>query len=264
MIGLLLRLYPAGWRARYGDEFAVMLGERALGPFDVADVLLGAFDAHLHLRGLGAASEQRKGIAMTLRIGGMAALIGGPLWALSLVGAGLTQNPSLWLVLSVVATVLLLLALVGLSAFQARRHPALVWLAFVIPALGALTSIAGLIGMALFGDLRFVLDYSAWYVWFVGTLTMFGGSGLFALATWVSRNLSRAGAALVGLSSLTIVPALGIASGLPPIAGDLPPEVVVALLLSAVIAFALGWAALGVSAVRIDSQGSATLRGASV
>ena len=54
IINLLLRCYPARWRARYGDEFAAVLDERPLGPFDVADVLLGALDAHLHLRGLGA------------------------------------------------------------------------------------------------------------------------------------------------------------------------------------------------------------------
>jgi hypothetical protein len=65
MIALLIRLYPARWRARYGDEFAVVLEERPLGPFDVADVLLGALDAHLHLRSLGAASEHRKGFAMS-------------------------------------------------------------------------------------------------------------------------------------------------------------------------------------------------------
>ena len=69
MIALLLRLYPARWRARYGDEFAAVLEERPLGPFDVADVLLGALDAHLHLRGLGAASQHAKGFAMSLRIG---------------------------------------------------------------------------------------------------------------------------------------------------------------------------------------------------
>ena len=73
MIALLLRLYPARWRARYGDEFAAVLEERPLGPFDVADILLGALDAHLHLRGLGAASEHGKGFAMSLRIGGYAA-----------------------------------------------------------------------------------------------------------------------------------------------------------------------------------------------
>ena len=53
MIGLLLRCYPSRWRARYGEEFAAILAERPLGPFDVADVLLGALDAQLHLRGLG-------------------------------------------------------------------------------------------------------------------------------------------------------------------------------------------------------------------
>jgi len=42
---LLVRLYPARWRARYGDEFELVLGDRPLGPFDVADVLLGALDA---------------------------------------------------------------------------------------------------------------------------------------------------------------------------------------------------------------------------
>lgn len=52
----LLRCYPRRWRARYGEEFAALLEERSLGPFDVIDVLLGALDAHLHLRGLGAAA----------------------------------------------------------------------------------------------------------------------------------------------------------------------------------------------------------------
>src|SRR3954451_1440112 len=84
LIALLLRLYPARWRARYGDEFAAVLEERPLGPFDVADVVLGALDAHLHLRGLGAASEHQKGFAMSLRIGGYAAIAGGVLWLLAL------------------------------------------------------------------------------------------------------------------------------------------------------------------------------------
>ena len=257
MIGLLLRLYPAGWRARYGDEFAVMLAERALGPFDVADVVLGAVDAHLNLRGLGAASEHRKGIAMTLRIGGIAALTGGPLWTVSLIGAGLTDSPNPWLVLTMVATALLLVAFVGLSAFQARNHPVLVWLAFAIPGVGALISIVGLIGMVVVGDLRFVLDHSAWWVWMIGTLAMFGGSVLFAIATWASKSLSRVGAALVGLSSLSVLPMIGIA-------GVLPEPAQIALLIVGLAAFALGWAALGASAVRIDRVGSATFRGASV
>ena len=99
MIALLLRLYPARWRARYGDEFATVLEERPLGPFDVADVLLGALDAHLHLRGLGAASQHAKGFAMSLRIGGYAAIVGGVLLFTSLVagqliGDGASASPS--------------------------------------------------------------------------------------------------------------------------------------------------------------------------
>ena len=58
MRSLLIRLYPARWRARYGDEFAAILEERPLGPFDVADILLGAFDAQLRLRGRDAAIKQ--------------------------------------------------------------------------------------------------------------------------------------------------------------------------------------------------------------
>ena len=51
MTRLLLRCYPARWRARYGDEFEALLDEASLGPFDVADILLGAIDARLRLRG---------------------------------------------------------------------------------------------------------------------------------------------------------------------------------------------------------------------
>ena len=92
MIALLIRLYPARWRERYGDEFAAVLAERPLGPFDVADVLLGALDAHLHLRGLGAASQHAKGFAMSLRIGGYAAILGGILWFVALAGNAINDG----------------------------------------------------------------------------------------------------------------------------------------------------------------------------
>ena len=114
----LLRLYPARWRARFGDEFAALLEERPLGPFDVADILLGALDAHLHLRGLGAASQHAKGFAMSLRIGGYAAIAGGALLFSSL-GAGqlLGEGAIGFALVGVfVATLAVLVALVGLSA----------------------------------------------------------------------------------------------------------------------------------------------------
>ena len=48
MIGRwLVRLYPADWRARFGEEFLDLLESRPLTLRAVADVLRGALDAHL-------------------------------------------------------------------------------------------------------------------------------------------------------------------------------------------------------------------------
>jgi hypothetical protein len=44
----LLRLYPAAWRARYGDEFAELLAARPPSIRDRVDIVLGAVDARLH------------------------------------------------------------------------------------------------------------------------------------------------------------------------------------------------------------------------
>jgi hypothetical protein len=57
----LLRLYPAAWRARYGEEFAdVLVGQRAsLGL--VMDVFGGAIDAHLHPQKQASPSQQIQG-----------------------------------------------------------------------------------------------------------------------------------------------------------------------------------------------------------
>src|SRR5260370_41417119 len=46
----LVRLYPAGWRERYEDEFVATLEDACLSLADYADILLGALDARLFLR----------------------------------------------------------------------------------------------------------------------------------------------------------------------------------------------------------------------
>jgi hypothetical protein len=43
----LLRLYPRGWRERYGDEFLALVGDRSLGLPQFIDIVSGAIDAHL-------------------------------------------------------------------------------------------------------------------------------------------------------------------------------------------------------------------------
>jgi hypothetical protein len=43
----LLRLYPAAWRARYGEEFLATVGDGGLRARDVFDILMVAIDAWL-------------------------------------------------------------------------------------------------------------------------------------------------------------------------------------------------------------------------
>ena len=115
MRALLIRCYPAAWRERYGDEFASILEERPLGPFDVADILLGALDARLRMRDRRAGVTQRKGFSMSLRIGGIAAILGATSLAIAwFLGSGLVEvdDTVAWL---------MLLAGPGPSARRSRR-----------------------------------------------------------------------------------------------------------------------------------------------
>ncbi|HEX5826753.1 MAG TPA: hypothetical protein VFY23_04475 [Candidatus Limnocylindrales bacterium] len=264
MRALLLRCYPARWRVRYGDEFEALLGERPLGPFDVADVLLGALDAHLHLRGLGAASEHRKGFAMSLRVGGYAAVIGGVLWLLVLAGNAINDGRESgvpFLSYAVVgATIATLVALIGLSAFQARRHPALTWAAFAIPALGATVGLFAIAAMVVTGDSdSALLGVSSWFVASMGLLAMVLGSTLFALATFRTHALSRPGSVMLGLGAVLVFIALAGISG-----GLLPSPLEPLVILAAVVVFPAGWVLLGVSALRVTGPAPLTIEGASL
>lgn len=264
MIALLLRLYPGRWRARYGDEFAAVLEQRPLGPFDMADILLGALDAHLRLRGLGAASQHAKGFAMSLRIGGYAAIVGGVLWLLVLAGNAINNggdSAAPFLGYAVVgATVMTLVALIGLSAFQARSHPVLTWAAFAIPAIGAVVGLLGYAAIVVTGDSDATLigGISPWVIGSIGLLTMVLGSILFAVATWLSRSLSRTASGLLAVGAVLVVLALFGASG------ALATPIAVVPIVAAIVVFPAGWVALGVSALRRDGVGRPQLEGASV
>lgn len=244
MIALLLRLYPTRWRARYGDEFAALLAERPLGPFDVADVLLGALDAHLHLRGLGSWSDHRRGSPMSLRIGGLAALAGGSLMLISFLAAQVRSD--LGNLLLFVGFGAVLVALAGLSASLSRTHPALAWTAFLVPAtgigvatLGALIEVA-MPGRALAGIL------TGWHLFFVGFLTSIAGSALFALASLRSTSLPRPGVlALLTGSAFTL---LWVAVSI--VANVAAPAPLAFVLQLGPLTFPIGWVALGVLSVR--------------
>jgi hypothetical protein len=241
MRSLLIRCYPARWRTRYGDEFEAILEERPLGPFDVADILLGALDAQLRLRGRMSDIQQGKGFSMSLRIGGFAAILGGAVFALGiLVGIGIVGSvePVVPGILLVIGSLALLVALVGLSAFQARVHPVLSWAAVVITAAGTIVAIGGIVGLQLAAE-----EY--WMAFILGILGAFVGSTLFAIATYRTAALSRGAALLVGVGSVLSIGAAQGGNSLGPI-----PLVVTS------IGFALGWFVLGIHAVRLDRPAS--------
>lgn len=235
MRSLLIRCYPAAWRKRYEDEFLAILEERPLGPYDVADILLGALDARLRSRGRRAARPNGRGLSMSLRIGGAAAILGAVLWAVAgLLTLGLAGNADSGVPVATLVTgmVVLLVAVAGLSAFQARTHPGAIWVAFAVSAIGTLAFLAGYVGMIVLAVDGF------WNLWFIGLLTVMLGSGLFAVVTYQTRVLSRLGAALIGIGILVLV-----SGGVVQINSLIP---------IGMACFALGWFTLGVQAIRLD------------
>ena len=257
MRSLLIRLYPARWRARYGDEFEALLEERPLGPFDVADILLGALDAQLRLRERGSDTQKGMGLTMSLRLGGAAAILGAILFLTGFVVTSLDDIegaeafPGVALFLAGAA--LLLLALVGLSAFQARRHPRLIWAAFAVPAIGLTMIGVGIVAMAAMGDRPFLGGFSPWNIWILGVFATVVGSGLFAIATYRTNALPRAGAGLLGAGSAVLLAVIFVGMGLV----GIPEAMVPALTLVGLLAFTAGWFALGWTALRHDQPATA-------
>jgi hypothetical protein len=244
VIGLLIAVYPAYWRLRYGEEFRAVLESRPLGPFDVADVLLGAIDARFALRFAGAAAHG--GHVVMLRLGGSGAVFGGVLWFLGMAVASASGgSDGTGLLLVTAGTFGLLFALVGLSAFQAYRAPRLAWAAFGIPAIGAVVSLVGLVGMTLQGDDPWVGSWSGWSVWMIGLLTTLIGSVLFAVATIRAAVLSRRAAMALAASSVVVVV---VAAGL--VGTEEATDASRLLIALSLLAFSGSWVALGVAALR--------------
>ena len=245
MRGFLLRLYPAAWRTRYGDEYAALLEERPLGPFDVADVLLGAIDAHIHHRGR-AAAQNRRGLTMTPRLAGQAAVVGGFLILIGLLPLEKTPTfPGAFVMLA--GAGVLVVALAGLSGFKSRQHPLVVWATFMIPAAGIMMCWVG--GVAQFLG---AASGGSWSMLGLGVGTMIIGSALFAAITYRTGALPRPAATLLGLSTgLLLAPMV--------ISGLFQDRLVSGAVLLVTfqvgtVGFPIGWIALGWAAIRLDRR----------
>jgi uncharacterized membrane protein YeaQ/YmgE (transglycosylase-associated protein family) len=244
MIGVLLAFYPAQWRRRYGEEFRAVLESRPLGPFDVADVLLGALDARTRALRMAGLPENDGGHLTMLRIGGLGAAVGGVAWVAGWFGASLSGDASRgpWLPLVMLGTVGVLLGITGLSAFQAHREPRLAWAAFLLPALGSVVSLVGLAGMISRGDEPWVGSWSGWSVWALGSLATLLGSVLFAAATIRAAVLSRRAAFGLLITSAYVIVLLSGSGG-----DGLLGRIFAAL---CVFSFGGSWVWLGVTALR--------------
>ncbi len=243
---LLLRLYPADWRARYEEEFLAVLEQRSLSPFDVFDITLGALDARLRPAAVALSLEPRRFVPVQTRTGGFAAIAGGILVLLMLaIGFLLPDAGSIAAWVYPVAAVALLTALLGLSAVQGRRNPALVWTAVALPIAGLLLGLTGMVASGISGERPIVGSWSGWELWFMGTIGTVIGSVLFAAATVAVKVFSRAAALSLLAGSVTIVViGLPVSMGL---GGD-SMGLLVPVAAIGVILFGLGWIWLGVAA----------------
>jgi drug/metabolite transporter (DMT)-like permease len=254
----LLRLYPAAWRARYEDEFLAVLEERPLSPFDVIDIAFGALDARLRPRSLAIDLAPRRTSTMNSRISGLAAIAGGAITLI--VGAiSLAVGPtdsSLAFYVFPIGALALLVAVIGLSAAQGRRLPALTWLAAVLPAAGLVAMLAGFLAGAAVGDRPIIGDLTPWGLMSLGVAGTILGSALFAAATLVVGVLSR-GASIMLLAGSLVLTLVGL-----PIAwGAFDPgegSTMLFVLIAAGVAFCLGWIWLGYTAIRQPSVASAS------
>ena len=251
MRSVLIRCYPAAWRARYGDEFLAVLEERPLGPFDLADILLGALDARLRSHRAGATSTtQGRGLSMSLRVGGIAAILGAVVLAVSWFGTvfgALPLDGRALVALIFTGLLALLVALTILSAFQARALPRLVWTAFAFAAIGAIAYTVGMVTLIGVneGDVTKDGQTFAAIAYFVGGVAAIVGFALFGIATFRSGVLSRSGAAL-----LAVGPALGAVAWI--LTFTVAWDVGAMVMLGAMACFLAGWIVLGIAAIRLD------------
>lgn len=109
-MSVLVRLYPAAWRARYGAEFEAFLAERPPSARDVVDILVGAVDARVSPQ---VASASGIRIPWSSRVSGGSAILGGLLWCAVITLAVADRSEADYTLPVLVALGLMLLSLPG-------------------------------------------------------------------------------------------------------------------------------------------------------
>ena len=195
MRGWLVRLYPRAWRDRYGDEFQALLEQQSATVGRVADVVLGAIDAHLTANSL-----ERRGRWLS-RIPELMIAFGALVWAVAFAtreagtGQGVTNLASILAPMGEVVVGLGILALPPLwigASRTARLANVSLGMAMLIGA--AYIHAVHLVGLTSGPD---YLDFERADVGF--GLLSWGASIL-----WATAMLARAGLPRVPLFALAV------------------------------------------------------------
>ncbi len=113
----LIRLYPAAWRQRYGDELAELLEERPPSMGDRLDIVRGALDARMH------AQVPGREIPRGHRLPGILALAAGLFYCVFFIGVALpVVDPNQWGMFAYLIPAAILLALVSLPGSYFERY----------------------------------------------------------------------------------------------------------------------------------------------
>jgi hypothetical protein len=180
---------------------------------------------------------------MSLRLTGLAAILGGGLWILFFVLVSISYTgvdlDVAWFPVVLGAALLLLAALAGLSAFEFRDHPRWVWIAFVVPAVGIGLVLVGLARTLVTGDWSYDRGSVGAALLYAGLALVLVGSIVFAAVSWATHGLRRLGAIAIAAGAVVTLPALG---------GALPP---IGLVVGGLL-FGSGWIAQGLDALRRD------------
>ena len=182
---------------------------------------------------------------MTLRIGGIAAILGAGLLVSAALSTMNGASERFATALAVAGMFALLIALVGVSAFQARTRPRLVWTAFGLCAFATITNLVGVLGLMGLADLSGPWEVAAGAALLLGLVAGLVGFSLFGIATLQAGVLSRFGAML-----LAIAPVVWLAAVLVSGIGDWGFGWY--LVMAASLAFVLGWLIIGIAAIRLD------------
>lgn len=224
----LIRLYPAAWRDRFGEEFEALLAARPATFRDRVDIVLGALDARLSPQFESAPVTHQAHV--TDRLAGGAAIAGGLIWSVTYVAGWLLQAQGDLSLPILISIGLMLLSLPGRYLKTYARPVAIGAIAFVL-------SIAVLVAE--------VVPWSPLLI--LPALGILGAVGPGALALAAARGGIAARDRWRLLLATLPWPVLGVAAVF---AGFVPTLVPVPLVIAAFLPLGVAWMATGLRIAR--------------